>query len=170
MNQCNVVHTLLSVKQVDNQVSMPTDPTQTSTPSSTPPTSQDKSAEQVHKPITLFSNRLRRNNNAQIEKILEIFNQVKIKVPLLVAIQQVPTYVKFLKNMCTKKRKRNVLKKFFLVTNISELLSNQIPIKYKNSGCPTVSCTIGLIDHFLIWERVSTCSLSQYINNLGWAN
>jgi len=50
MNQCNVVNTLRSGKQVDNQVSMPPDPTQTSTPSSfTPSTSEDKSAEQVHK-------------------------------------------------------------------------------------------------------------------------
>ena len=48
MNQYNVIHMLWSVKQVDNQVSMPPDPTQTSTPSSfTPPISEDKSAEQV---------------------------------------------------------------------------------------------------------------------------
>ena len=44
--------------------------------------------------------------------------------------------------MCTKKRKTNVLKKVFLATNISELLSNQIPVKYKDPGCPTLFCTI----------------------------
>jgi len=65
MNQCNAVHMLQSIKQVDNQVSMPPDPTQTSTPSSsTPSTSEDKSAEQVHKPTTLFLNRPSSNNNA----------------------------------------------------------------------------------------------------------
>ena len=42
--------------------------------------------------------------------------------------------------MCTKKRKTNVPKKIFLSTNISELLSNQIPIKYKDPNCPS---TIG---------------------------
>jgi len=47
--------------------------------------------------------------------------------------------------MCTKKRKNNVSKKIFLATNISELLSNQIPIKYKDPGCPTISYTIGQI-------------------------
>jgi len=45
--------------------------------------------------------------------------------------------------MCTKKRKTNVPKKVFLTTNISELLSNQIPVKYKDPGCLTISCTIG---------------------------
>ena len=29
------------------------------------------------------------------------------------------------------------------ITNISELLSNQIPIKYKDLDYPTISCTIG---------------------------
>jgi len=78
-----------------------------------------------------------------MEKILGVFNQVRLNVPLLDAIQQVPSYAKFLKDMCTKKRKTNVPKKVFLATNISELLSNQITIKYKDSGCPTLSCTIG---------------------------
>ena len=48
-----------------------------------------------------------------MEKILEMFNQVKLNVPLLDAIQQVPAYAKFLKDMYTKKRKMNMLKKVF---------------------------------------------------------
>ena len=55
-----------------------------------------------------------------MEKILEMFNQVKLNVPLLDAIQQVPAHAKFLKDMCTKKRETNVPKKVFLATNISE--------------------------------------------------
>ena len=47
------------------------------------------------------------------------------------------------KDMCTEKRKTNVSKKVFLATNISELLSGLIPIKYKDLGCPTITCTIG---------------------------
>ena len=107
-----------------------------------------------------------------MNKIIRIFNQVKINVPLFDAIQQVPLYAKFLKNMCTKKRKTNVPKKAFLATNISELLSSLIPVKYKDPGCPTIVCTIGqaeLVMHFLTWEQVSTCYHSQFINNSGWA-
>jgi len=77
-----------------------------------------------------------------MDKIIEIFNQVKINVPLLDAIQQISSYIKFLKDMCTKKRKTNVPKKVFLTTNISELLSGLIPVKYKNLGCLTIACTI----------------------------
>ena len=71
-----------------------------------------------------------------------MFNQVKLNVSLLEAIQQVPAYAKFLKDMCTKKRKSNVPKKVFLLINISELLSGPIPVKYKDPGCLTISCTI----------------------------
>jgi len=62
-----------------------------------------------------------------MDKIIEIFNQVKINVPLLDAIEQVPSYAKFLKDMCTKKRKTNIPKKVFLATNISELLIEAKP-------------------------------------------
>ena len=107
-----------------------------------------------------------------MEKIREMFNQVQINVPLLDTIQQVLTYAKFLKDMCTKKRKTNISKKVFLTTNISELLSGPIPVKYKDPGCPTISCIIGQITisrALLDLEQVSTCSLFLYINNLGWA-
>ena len=71
-----------------------------------------------------------------MDKIIEIFNQVKINVPLLDAIQQVPSYAKFLLDMCSKKRKTNVPKKVFLATNINELLG-LIPVMYKDPGCLT---------------------------------
>ena len=55
-----------------------------------------------------------------MDKIIEIFNQVKINVPFLDAIQQVPSYAKFLKDMCTKKRKTNVPKKVLIASERSE--------------------------------------------------
>ena len=50
------------------------------------------------------------------------------------------------------KRKTNVPKKVFLATNISELLSGPIPVKYKDPSCPTFACTIGQaeISHALL--------------------
>ena len=87
--------------------------------------------------------------------------------------QQVPSYAKFLNDVCTKKRKTNVPKKVFLSTNISELLSNQISVKYKDPGCPTISYTIGqtIINHALLDLGASFNLLpSQSTNNLGWAS
>ena len=87
---------------------------------------------------------------------------MKINVPLLDANQQVPSYAKFLKDICTKKRKTNVLKKVFLATNISELLLGPIAVKCKDPGSPTIACTIGqaeLVVHFLTWGQYQLASI-----------
>ena len=47
-------------------------------------------------------------------EILEVLRQVKVNIPLLDMIKQVPTYAKFLKDLCTVKRGLNVDKKAFL--------------------------------------------------------
>ena len=47
-------------------------------------------------------------------EILEVLRQVKVNIPLLDMIKQVPTYANFLKDMCTVKRGLNVDKKAFL--------------------------------------------------------
>ena len=47
-------------------------------------------------------------------KIFEVLRQVKVNIPLLDMIKEVPTYAKFLKDLCTIKRGLNVDKKVFL--------------------------------------------------------
>ncbi|XP_070667485.1 uncharacterized protein [Malus domestica] len=52
--------------------------------------------------------------------ILELFKQVKINIPLLDAIKQVPAYAKFLKDLCAYKRKHNVKKTAFLAAHLAD--------------------------------------------------
>jgi len=52
-------------------------------------------------------------------------------------------YIQNFLKICASRRETNILKKVFLATNISELLSGLIPIKYKNLCYPTTACTIG---------------------------
>uniref|UniRef100_A0A2N9FX66 Integrase catalytic domain-containing protein n=1 Tax=Fagus sylvatica TaxID=28930 RepID=A0A2N9FX66_FAGSY len=51
-------------------------------------------------------------------KILENLRQVRINLPLLHVIKQVPSYAKILKDLCTMKRKQNVKKIAFLTEQI----------------------------------------------------
>ena len=81
--------------------------------------------------------------NAQFAEILEVFKQVQINIPFLDAIQQVPSYAKFLKDWVIVKRKNNVSKKAFLIEQVSSILQCKLPIKYKDPECPTISCMIG---------------------------
>ncbi|RVW69817.1 hypothetical protein CK203_061164 [Vitis vinifera] len=80
-------------------------------------------------------------NNAP--EIFEVLRQVKVNIPLLDMIKQVPTYAKFLKNLCTVKRGLNVNKKAFLTKQISAIIQCKSPMKYKDPGCPTTSVSIG---------------------------
>jgi len=97
----------------------------------------------------------------------------QVECSLLDAIQQVPAYAKFLKDMCTNKRKTNVPKKVFIATNTSELLPGPISVKYKDPGCPTIACTIGQIEisRALLDLRASANLLPHYVyQHSGWEN
>ncbi|RVX16166.1 Retrovirus-related Pol polyprotein from transposon 297 [Vitis vinifera] len=76
-------------------------------------------------------------------EILEVLRQVKVNIPLLDMIKQVPTYAKFLKDLCTIKKGLNVNKKAFLTEQVSAIIQCKSPLKYKDLGCPTISVMIG---------------------------
>ena len=80
------------------------------------------------------------NNSSEI---FEVLKQVKVNIPLLVMIKKVPTYAKFLKDLCNIKRGLNVDKKAFLTEQVSAIIQCKTPVNYKDPGCPTISVNIG---------------------------
>ena len=85
----------------------------------------------------------KRKNSVNQTKILEVLRQVKVNIPLLDMIKQVPTYAKFFKDLCTVKRGFNVNKKAFLTEQVSAIIECKTPLKYKDPGCPTIFVNIG---------------------------
>jgi hypothetical protein len=108
---------LRSGKQVDNQVAMPEEtpevseevesqnkPARDSELSTTIPIIGDIPSNFV--PKVSFPKRLMApKKGSKFEDILEVFKQVQINIQFLDAIQQVPCYVKFLKDLGTIKKK-----------------------------------------------------------------
>ena len=78
----------------------------------------------------------------QVE-LLEVPRQVKFNILLLDMIKQVPTYAKFLKDLCIVKRGLNVDKKAFLTEQVSVIIQCKTLVKYKDPGCLTISVNIG---------------------------
>ena len=76
-------------------------------------------------------------------EIWEVLRQVKVNIPLLDMIKQVPTYAKFLKDMCTVKKGLGIEKKAFLTEQVSAIIQSKTPVKYKDPGSPTISINIG---------------------------
>ena len=68
---------------------------------------------------------------------------MKVNIPLLGMIKQVPTYAKFLKDLCMVKRGFNVNKNAFLTEQVSAIIECKTPVKYKDPGCPIISVNIG---------------------------
>ncbi|XP_052297265.1 uncharacterized protein LOC127902397 [Citrus sinensis] len=144
------VMTLRRGKLFDNEVEVQTRKTSEPT-SSDPVPSRDSSPNDLKEsgppayiPKAHFPQRLTKvKKGTSTGEIMEIFKQVSINIPLLDAIKQVPSYAKFLKDLCTKKRNLHVTKKTFLTEQTSNLLQCKMPPKFKDPGSPTISCVIG---------------------------
>ena len=76
------------------------------------------------------------------EGILEVLRQVKVNIPLLDMIKQVPTYAKFLKDLCTVKKGLGINKNAFLTEQVSSIIQCKTLVKYKDPGSPTISVNI----------------------------
>ncbi|GJY30318.1 hypothetical protein Tco_0413813 [Tanacetum coccineum] len=81
------------------------------------------------------------------EDIWETFKQVKINLPLIDAIKQIPAYAKFLKDLCTQKRKLKATlpKKIDLIEHVNAVLSTSLPLKFKDPRAPLISVMVGNI-------------------------
>ncbi|XP_057744970.1 uncharacterized protein LOC130962821 [Arachis stenosperma] len=71
--------------------------------------------------------------------VVKVFEKVEVTIPFFQAIQQVPKYAKFLKDICTHKDKLGDLNKKPVDDSISSLL----PEKCNDPGLCLVTCLIG---------------------------
>ncbi|XP_070674210.1 uncharacterized protein [Malus domestica] len=69
--------------------------------------------------------------------------KVQVNLPLLDAIKQVPKYAKFLKGLCTNKRRFNDSEIVALSEEVSVVLQRKLPPKLKDIGSFTIPCVIG---------------------------
>ena len=138
MDEVKAIITLRSGKQVDQPVPKPTEETR-----------EEKEAEPER--IIIKEDSMKKNMPPQFPQalkgkkkaskqveILEVLRQVKVNIPLLDMIKQVPTYAKFLKDLCTVKRGLNVDKRAFLTEQVSSIIQCKTPVKYKDPGSPTI--------------------------------
>nr|XP_027120653.1 uncharacterized protein LOC113737658 [Coffea arabica] len=91
-----------------------------------------------------FPSRLEKPKKQDKEKeVLEIFRKVKINIPLLDAIKQVPRYVKFLRDLCVNRRRLKGDETVVVGENVSAILQRKLPPKCGDPGMFTIPCRIG---------------------------
>ncbi|CAN6567568.1 unnamed protein product [Malus baccata var. baccata] len=91
-----------------------------------------------------FPSRFTQTKKEEAEKdILETFRKVQVNIPLLDAIKQVPRYAKFLKELCTTRKRMSTKEVVKVGENVSAILQRKLPPKCKDPGSFTIPCVIG---------------------------
>ncbi|KAL5550722.1 hypothetical protein UlMin_000898 [Ulmus minor] len=79
----------------------------------------------------------------QFRRFLDVLKQLHINIPLVEALEQMPNYVKFMKDMLTKKRRFGEFETVALTRECSAVLQNKLPPKLKDPGSFAIPCSIG---------------------------
>ncbi|XP_041995583.1 uncharacterized protein LOC121745673 [Salvia splendens] len=77
------------------------------------------------------------------EKLKDIFRKVHVNIPLIEALQQMPKYGKFLKEVIAQKTSWGQVDTINLTENCSALPQRKLPAKLKDPRSFTVDCLIG---------------------------
>ncbi|XP_050919717.1 uncharacterized protein LOC127137290 [Lathyrus oleraceus] len=111
-------------------------------------------------------NKKKGQHEKNFEKFLEMFKKLELNIPFLEALEQMPTYAKFMKDIISKKRTIETNSIILTETCSAILQGMKVPVKKKDRGSVTIPCTIGdrsfkkaLID---LGASVSLMSLSIY--------
>ncbi|KAL8134915.1 hypothetical protein AgCh_009793 [Apium graveolens] len=96
---------------------------------------------QIHPPPH-FPKRLQKLDK-QFAKFLEVFKKLHINIPFAEALEQMPSYARFMKGILSRKVKLDDLETVALMEECSAILQQKLPPKLKDPGSFTIPCTIG---------------------------
>ena len=99
----------------------------------------------------------------QFGRFMDIFKKFHINIPFSEALEQMPGYVKFMKDILSKKRKLGDYETVTLSEECSAILKKKLPSKLKDPGSFNIPCAIGNA----VFER-SLCDLGVSINVMLW--
>lgn len=79
----------------------------------------------------------------QFGKFMEILKQIHINIPLIEAIQQMPNYSKFTKNVLAKRKRVREFAIVELTPECNQFVQGKLPHKLKVPESFTIPCNIG---------------------------
>ncbi|CAM8978670.1 unnamed protein product [Rhodiola kirilowii] len=79
-----------------------------------------------------FPTQVSKTNKKSItdKEVWELFSKVEINIPLIEAIRQIPRYAKFLKELCTNRRRMTRNEQVMLGESVSAAIQRKVPKKY----------------------------------------
>ncbi|XP_062099944.1 uncharacterized protein LOC133805809 [Humulus lupulus] len=85
-----------------------------------------------------------------------------INIPLVEALEQMPNYAKFLKNILTKRRRLGEFETVALTEGCSAILKYKIHPKLKDPGSFTIPCSIGGITLYDLGASINLMPMSIF--------
>ncbi|XP_020961238.1 uncharacterized protein LOC110263790 [Arachis ipaensis] len=106
--------------------------------------SKEKEVLQPYVPKAPFPQRLRDGEKEKTyTRFLDVFKSLQVNIPFLEALQQMPTYIKCMKEFLTKKSTLKGGQTVVLNKECSALIQKNMPTKKKDPGSFHIPCTIG---------------------------
>ena len=95
---------------------------------------------------------------------MDIFKKLHINIPFDESLEQMPGYVKFMKEVLSKKKKLGDYETVAFSEECSAILQKKLPPKWKDPSSFTIPCVIGNA----VFER-ALCDLGVSINLMQWS-
>ncbi|WVZ06281.1 hypothetical protein V8G54_019627 [Vigna mungo] len=110
-------------------------------------------------PTIPFPQRLKKQEQAkQFARFLDVFKKLHINIPFAEALEQMPSYAKFMKDLLSKKRKLQEDETIMLTEECSAIIQQKLPPKLKDPGSFVIPCEIGnitVVKHCVTLDQVS---------------
>ncbi|KAH9801672.1 hypothetical protein KPL71_001111 [Citrus sinensis] len=147
-NEAIVQSQAVSLRNLENQMGQlataMSSRTQGSLPSNTKdPMREGKKHYKFRHPPPFPQRFQKQKQDKQFSKFLEVLKQLHINIPFVEALEQMPNYVKFLKDILARKRRLGEFETVALTQKISHMLQSKIPTKVKDPRSFTIHCSIG---------------------------
>ena len=123
---------------------------------------EETEAKDCPQPIApiLYPHRLKKHKlDKQFTKFMEVFKKLHINISFADALEQMPSYVKFMKDILSQKRRLADFETVNLTEECSAIIQRKLPQKLKDPSSFTILCTIGNA----IFDR-ALCDLGASIN------
>ena len=109
---------------------------------------EDKGSQQIRKeegiPNLPYPQRLKSKQlDRKFAKFLDVFKKLHINIPFAEALEQMPSYVKFMKDIISRKRRLEDYETVALTEEASAILQKKLPPKLKDPGSFSIPCVIG---------------------------
>ncbi|XP_057759213.1 uncharacterized protein LOC130979704 [Arachis stenosperma] len=97
-----------------------------------------------YKPKMSYPQRLQKaSKDKQFSRFLELFKKLQINIPFTEALEQIPLYAKFMKELLTNKRNWKESETVVLTKECNAIMQKDLSEKMQDPGSFLISCTIG---------------------------